>query len=78
MTNKCTIELGDEMEVGKCYKVTHLRKGTFEGKLVRDGGEFLTFLVTNGAAKAMLPENVKEEGEEVILRKNFGKYEEIK
>lgn len=66
------------LEVKKTYKVNHSRKGTFELKITSLSEEWVTGIIVNGMARAMLPYNEKEIGEEITIRRSFCRFEEIK
>lgn len=67
------------MEVGKIYKVTHSRKGSFSLKVVAINDEWIEGVIYNGVAGAMMEYNVKLEGEEITVRESFlSNIEEIK
>jgi hypothetical protein len=60
-----------EIQVGKTYRVTSSRKGTFVGILTRVGDTWVDVLITNGKAKAMLDYNERDAGESVTVRRSF-------
>jgi hypothetical protein len=60
-----------ELQVGKTYRVTSSRKGTFVGILTRVGDTWVDVLITNGKAKAMLDYNERDAGESVTVRRSF-------
>ena len=59
------------IETGKTYKLTHSRKGTFVFFCESQDTDFAHGHVVSGRAKAMLPENERERGEELSIRKDF-------
>lgn len=62
---------------GHTYRVASTRKGKFTGKLVRQDDTWAIFEITAGRAGAMLPENVREKGEEVTVRREFSTFTEV-
>jgi hypothetical protein len=62
------------MKVGKNYKVTHARKGTFVIEVTGMTGEFVTGIIREGTTRVMVPENQKFVGDEVTLRIGFFYY----
>ena len=60
-----------DMEIGKIYKVRHSRKGVFSLKVKSFHEEWVVGEVYQGATRAMLPENVKLEGDPITVRKSF-------
>lgn len=59
---------GAEPKAGTVYEVRHQRKGTFYLLATAVNDEWLTGVIVRGKAKAMLPENVREKGEEITIR----------
>lgn len=58
-------------EIGKIYKINHSRKGKFAIQVTRQCDEWVTGVIIQGMAKAMLDYNEKYEGEEITVRKSF-------
>lgn len=54
--------------VGGVYAVNHSRKGKFNMLVTRVDGEWIDGRIVSGKAKALLPYNEKETGEEVTVR----------
>lgn len=46
------------MEVGKTYRITHTRKGTFTGRVLSNDGEWAEIEVTDGVAEHMVKDDV--------------------
>lgn len=67
-----------ELTIGKTYKVNSSRKGVFTGILTKCCDTWATLLITHGKAKAMLEYNESEQGEEVIVRRAFCTFTEVK
>lgn len=61
----------DKITVGKTYKIIHSRKGIFTGRIIKVDHTWAIVLITNGKAKAMLPENEAEQGEQITIRRSF-------
>lgn len=55
-------------EVGKEYEVRHSRKGTFQMRVTEVNGPWAKGLITSGVARAIMRDNVREEGEHVTVR----------
>ncbi len=64
------------VEVGKTYAVDHQRKGKFVMQVTSRDDEFVTGIVVQGKAKAMMRYNEREVGEEVTVRESFGRWTE--
>jgi hypothetical protein len=62
--------IGTLPTVGATYKVAHIRKGNFTGKCLSVSGEWMSVKITDGKARAILPEN-EWSGEEVTVRNAF-------
>lgn len=60
-----------QIEVSKTYKVVSQRKGTFIGVATDVSDEWVTVLITSGKAEAMLDYNVREQGEQVTVRRSL-------
>ncbi len=65
------------LTTGHVYRVASARKGKFTGKLVRADDTWATLEITAGRAGAMLPENVRETGEEVTVRREWCTFTEV-
>jgi uncharacterized protein (UPF0179 family) len=65
------------LTTGHTYRVASTRKGKFTGKLVHQDDTWATIEITKGRAGAMLPENVREKGEEVTVRREFCTFTEV-
>lgn len=55
-------------EVGATYDVRHSRKGTFRMRALSVHGEWLTGVIVDGVAKAIMRYNVAYEGDEITVR----------
>ena len=66
------------IEVGKTYRVSHSRKGTFDMRMTFVGDEWADGMIVKGRAKAMLPHNERETGEKITVRISFCTFTEIK
>ena len=60
-----------ELILGKKYNVASTRKGKFTGLLTHSDDTWATFEITGGKATAMLPENEREKGEDVTVRREW-------
>lgn len=65
-------------EVGKTYRVSHSRKGTFNMKMTSVGDEWAEGTIVKGRAGALLHYNEKETGEEITVRISFCSFNEVK
>ena len=66
------------MEVGKTYKVTHSRKGTFVVEVTKMTAVWMTGVMQEGTTWTMISGNQKGVGDEVTLRIGFlRKIEEV-
>ena len=65
-------------EAGKTYRVSHSRKGTFNMLMTSVHEEWTQGTIVNGRAKAMLPYNERETGEDITVRTSFCSFTEIK
>ena len=63
------------LEIGKTYDVTHSRKGTFALRVQSQDDEWVTGIILDGKANAMMDYNKKLPGEEITIRKSFCKFE---
>lgn len=66
------------IEIKKTYKVNHSRKGIFELNITRIDEEWVTGIIVNGMAKAILSYNERLIGDEITIRRSFCSFEEIK
>jgi hypothetical protein len=62
-------------EVGKTYNVVSSRKGRFQMTVTDVNDTFASGVILAGKAGAMLPENEREQGEEVTVRISFCSFE---
>jgi len=60
-----------KLEIGKTYDINTQRKGKFRFRPLAESSEWVDGIVVSGRTKAMLPENSRESGEEITLRKEF-------
>lgn len=58
-------------EIGKTYRISHSRKGIFSLRVTEVCDEWLSGIVVDGRAKAMMYYNEKGEGEPITMRKSF-------
>lgn len=56
------------VEIGKLYTVNHSRKGTFCMRVTGINGEWITGIVVDSVAKAIMEYNVKVSGDEITVR----------
>jgi hypothetical protein len=59
------------MEVGKAYRVNHMRKGTFVFLCESNDGEFAHGIVLEGTARAAMVYNDRSAGEPLAVRTSF-------
>jgi hypothetical protein len=59
------------MKIGKDYKINHRRKGTFNIRVTSINDEWVTGEIIDGKTKKMLPENSREKGEEIKIRRSL-------
>jgi len=59
------------MEIGKTYVVSHSRKGKFTLHVTSMSDEWVTGVIVDGTAGAMMEYNEKYKGEELTARKSF-------
>ena len=64
-------------ENGKIYAVRHRRKGIFKIFVESQDDEWLTGLITEGEADAILDYNRREQFEEITIRKSFCSFKEV-
>lgn len=67
----------EKIEVGKQYRITHSRKGTFTANIVGIRDEWVDCVITDGKARAMLDYNVREKGETITVRRSFCTFEPV-
>lgn len=60
-----------ETLVGKTCAINHSRKGKFTMHVTADDDEWLTGTIVDGRARAMLPENEREIGEDITVRRSL-------
>jgi transcriptional regulator CtsR len=53
---------------GQEYEVRNQRKGTFQMRVTKIDDEWITGMITEGVASAMMRYNVRDVGEEVTVR----------
>lgn len=58
-------------ETGKIYKIKHSRKGVFSLRVTDQSDGWLKGEIVQGTANAILDYNIKETGEDIIVRKSF-------
>ncbi len=68
----------DNIEVGKTYRVSHSRKGTFDMQITSVNDEWAEGVIVKGRAKALMDYNEKETGETITVRISFCHFVEIK
>jgi len=61
----------ETLEIGRAYNVNHSRKGKFVMIVESQDETWVHGTVVSGVAKATMDYNVKEEGEEISLRKEL-------
>lgn len=61
----------EELIIGKTYEVNHSRKGKFNLELKHQCNTWASGIITNGFADSMLEENIKEQFEEITVRKEL-------
>lgn len=66
-----------DITIGKIYAIDSRRKGKFTGRLLSADETWATFEITHGRANAMLPDNVREKGEEVTVRRAWCTFIEV-
>lgn len=64
-------------EVGKTYRITHSRKGTFNGVVTGLDDTWAKVLIVSGVARAMLDYNEREAGEAVTVRLSHCAFQEV-
>jgi hypothetical protein len=60
-----------EIQIGKIYNVAHSRKGKFTMRITSISGEWITGIIIDSTAKAMLGYNYKYSGDEITVRECF-------
>ncbi len=60
-----------ELEIGKVYNVSSDRKGNFQMRLTHFGEIWASGVITRGKTIAISEGNVKEEGEEITVRRSW-------
>jgi hypothetical protein len=71
------METQTEIEKGKCYKVRHRRKGTFTLLVEHINGEWVSGVIVEGRAGALLHYNEVEKGEPITVRDSLCTFEEV-
>lgn len=66
--NAYAVQGNAPLVIGQIYEVRNSRKGTFQMRITKVDGEWITGVITDGVASAMMRYNVREEGEEVTVR----------
>ncbi len=64
------------VEVGKVYEVSHNRKGDFQMRVQSVSDGWVSGIVTNGRANALLSYNEKHAGQSITVRASFCKFTE--
>jgi len=59
------------LEIGKTYKVNSQRKGKFTMKVTSLHDPFVTGIIVDGHASAMMQYNERDKGEEVSVRESL-------
>lgn len=59
----------EPFEVGKTYKIDHSRKGKFSLTVTSVSETWMTGIIVEGTANAMMDYNTKEAGEEITVRR---------
>ena len=54
--------------IGKIYNVAHSRKGKFTMRVTAINGEWISGIVIDSTAKAIMSYNVKYSGDEITIR----------
>lgn len=62
---------------GSIYKVNHKRKGVFNLMVESQNKTWVTGIITHGKAKAIVRANVREQFDEITIRKELCKFEKI-
>jgi len=60
--------MADKPEIGKTYKVINSRKGTFFMRVTELSGDFISGIVVDGFARALMSYNVAYVGDPVSVR----------
>jgi hypothetical protein len=63
--------------IGKLYKVTHSRKGMFTMRVTAINGEWISGVVGDSVAKAVMEYNVKYSGDEITVRDSHCSFTEL-
>jgi hypothetical protein len=66
-----------ELQNGRTYRVVAQRKGTFTARVEHFDDTWATLTIVSGRARAMLPYNEREAGEEVTVRRSHTTFTEI-
>ncbi len=62
---------------GQIYKVNHSRKGTFNLMVTKQDETWVTGLIVEGKAKAMLEYNEREQFDDITIRKELCKFQPV-
>lgn len=65
------------IKIGSTYKVNSSRKGKFTMVLTQVDNTWATGLIESGKAGAILPENEREQGEEITVRIDLCTFEPV-
>lgn len=60
-----------ELTIGEIYEVNHSRKGRFNMLVESQDDEWVTGIITDGQAGAILDYNIREQFEEITIRKSL-------
>ena len=65
------------VEVGKIYNVAHSRKGKFTMQVKSISGEWVSGVVVDSVAKAIMDYNFKYSGDEITVRDSHCNFSEL-
>lgn len=65
-----------KLKTDTVYNVNHSRKGKFQLRVIEDYGDFVDGTIVTGKTKTLLPENSREAGETVQIRKSLATFTE--
>lgn len=68
MSGQYVVAGGGTLKEGQEYEVRNSRKGTFAMRITKLNGEWITGVITEGQANAVMLYNVRDTGEEVTIR----------
>lgn len=60
-----------DLLIDKTYRVNSSRKGVFSMRITSQNREFVTGIIVEGVAGAIMEYNILEEGESVTVRKDL-------